>query len=98
MCEQNVSFTERDSLGISWVISKYLPRIYDSQFKIVIYHRSIVWLSGLYDPSGVLICPSLKLQDYDLSVIYKSGEHHLEADSHRCRRPTDTPVKRDTPS
>lgn len=85
-CELNYSITERECLGVVWVVFKFCPYIYGSQFKMVTDHHALCWLSNPKYPSGRVDRLPSKLQDSYFPVVYKSGKRHLDADS-LTRRP-----------
>lgn len=78
--EINYSTTEKEALAIIWAIEKFKPYLYGQKFTLVTDHKPLVFIKNA-NKNGKLIRWRLELENYDYTVIYKTGKTNVVADA-----------------
>ncbi|CAI5682831.1 unnamed protein product [Oreochromis niloticus] len=79
--EKPYSTPEKECLAVIWALEHFRP--YVEGLHVIIYtdHSSLKWLMSRPNPSGRLARWSLRLQDFDFSIIHKPGERNKVPDA-----------------
>ena len=72
--------TERECLAIVYCVKYFRPYVCGCHFTISTDHNPLCWLQSVKDSSDRLLRWSLKLQQYNFTVVHRPGRAHRNAD------------------
>lgn len=78
--EKNYTITELEGLAAIWSLGYLRHLIYGRPVKIVSDHHALCWIRSLKDPTGRLARWSLRLSEFDYTIVHKNGAAHADAD------------------
>jgi hypothetical protein len=81
-CERNYSATEREALGVVFVVEHFRPYLEGSKrFKIYTDHASLKWFLNLKNPSGRLERWGCRLSPYNFTIEHRRGVDNVVPDA-----------------
>src|SRR4051812_28991612 len=84
--ETKYGATQLEQLAVVWAVEHYRQYLYGKRFQVVTDHTALKSLMKLKDPKGLYARWIMRLQPYDIDLIYKPGNQHGNADA-MSRRP-----------
>jgi len=80
--EQKYSTTELECYAVIWGVEKFHHYLYGRKFGVITDHQALTWLmKGENSWKGRRGRWVMRLQPYDLKVIYREGRKHQNADT-----------------
>ena len=79
--EKNYAVTELECLAVVYAVTKFRPYLLGIHFTVVSDHSSLVWLMNMKDPSGRCCRWSLRMAEYNFTVVHRPGRVNSDADA-----------------
>ena len=79
--EENYSATDGECLAVVWGVKYFRSFLYGHRFTLQTDHKALSWLMTTEGLQGRLARWALSLQEYMISIEYKKGNAHANADA-----------------
>jgi hypothetical protein len=79
--ESNYGATQLEQLAVVWAVDHFKHYLYGKPFYIITDHTALKALMKQEDPKGKFARWSMRLQPYDIDMLYKPGRLHRNADA-----------------
>lgn len=73
--------SEKECLAVIWALEHFRPYVEGMHVTIFTDHNSLRWLMSRPNPTGRLARWSLRLQDFDFTIVHKPGTHNKVPDA-----------------
>ena len=71
--ERNYATTEKECLAIVWATDYFRPYLIGQHFIVITDHKALKWLFSMRGNNGKLMRWSLKLQEFDFTIVPHKG-------------------------
>lgn len=80
-CERKYTVTEKECLGVIFGIERFRSYVEGTHFTVETDHASLIWLKNMSNPAGRLARWSLKLAQFDFTIVHRKGSTMVVADA-----------------
>lgn len=79
--ELHYGITEKECLAVVLAVRHFRVYVYGVEFDVVTDHTALKWLMDIKEPTGRLARWAMYLQAYKLTINYRKGRKHQNADA-----------------
>ena len=78
--ERKYGITKQEMCALVAGVRHFKPYLHGAKFLVRVDHHSLIWLTNLKAPSGILARWLETLASFDFQVIHQPGKQHQNAD------------------
>ena len=82
--EKNYGATQLKQLTVVWAVDHYHHYLYGQAFQVIMDHQALKSLMKMKDPQGKYAHWIMRLQPFEIDMVFKSGRKHGNADALSC--------------
>jgi hypothetical protein len=79
--QRNYGATKLECLAVIWAVDLFRHYLVARRFTLVTDHSALRWLFNITNPQGIYARWIMKLQEYDINVVYRAGRNHGNVDA-----------------